>query len=82
LTKNGDFYEIVVSDTGKGIPDKEIDKIFERFYRVDKSRSRSYGGSGLGLSIAQCIVKEHRGSILVHSEVGKGTEFRIRLPIE
>ncbi|MEN6315412.1 MAG: ATP-binding protein [Clostridiaceae bacterium] len=82
LTKSGDFYEIVVSDTGEGIPEKEIDKIFERFYRVDKSRSRSYGGSGLGLSIAQCIVKEHRGSILVHSEVGKGTEFRIRLPIE
>lgn len=81
LVKYENFYEIIVSDKGDGIPKEEIDKIFERFYRVDKSRSRNYGGSGLGLSIAQCIVKEHNGSIFVNSEVRKGTEFRVRMPM-
>jgi len=73
--------EIIVSDTGEGIPKEHLGKIFERFYRVEKSRSRNQGGSGLGLSIAKCIVKEHKGSIHVASTVGKGTEFRITLPL-
>ncbi len=72
--------EIVVSDTGEGIPQGDLDRIFERFYRVDESRSRERGGTGLGLSIADCIVKEHRGNIKVSSVVGKGTVFTVTLP--
>lgn len=71
-----------IIDTGEGIAKEHICKIFDRFYRVDKSRSRNFGGSGLGLAIAKCIVNEHKGSINVVSEVSKGTEFTISLPIE
>lgn len=79
LQSDESVYALTIKDSGEGIPKEYIDKIFERFYRVDKSRSRSQGGSGLGLAIAKCIVKEHDGSIDVVSEVGKGTEFRIVL---
>ncbi len=72
--------EITVSDTGEGIPEEHLDRIFERFYRIDKSRSREYGGTGLGLSIADCIVKEHKGAIGVSSSAGKGAVFSITLP--
>jgi signal transduction histidine kinase len=74
--------QLSVRDTGEGIAKEHIGKIFDRFYRVDKSRSRINGGSGLGLAIAKCIVNEHRGTINVVSEVSKGTEFTIYLPIE
>jgi signal transduction histidine kinase len=74
--------QLSVKDTGEGIAKEHLGKIFDRFYRVDKSRSRNYGGAGLGLAIAQCIVNEHRGTINVISEVSKGTEFKISLPIE
>jgi signal transduction histidine kinase len=74
--------QLSIRDTGEGIPKEYLKKIFDRFYRVDKSRSRSQGGSGLGLAIAKCIVDEHRGTINVASEIGKGTEFKIVLPIE
>lgn len=74
--------QLSVRDTGEGIAKEHIGKIFDRFYRVDKSRSRSFGGSGLGLAIAKCIVNEHKGTINVVSEVSKGTEFTISLPIE
>lgn len=74
--------QLSVRDTGEGIAKEHIDKIFDRFYRVDKSRSRSLGGSGLGLAIAKCIVNEHKGTINVVSEVSKGTEFTISLPIK
>jgi signal transduction histidine kinase len=70
-----------VADTGIGIPPEEIDRIFDRFYRVDKARSRELGGTGLGLSIAKWIAELHRGSITVVSEPHKGSTFSVRLPI-
>jgi len=72
---------VVVRDTGVGIPAEEQSKIFERFYRVDKARSRDSGGAGLGLSIAQWIVQQHRGSIEVESALGQGSIFRVKLPL-
>lgn len=71
-----------VSDTGTGIGPEHLNKIFERFYRVDKSRSRINGGSGLGLSIAKCIVLEHKGKITVTSTLGEGSQFAMTFPVE
>lgn len=76
-----DWVRIVVSDTGIGIPKKDIPRIFERFYRVDKARSRSSGGTGLGLSIVKHLVELHHGSIRVESTVGVGTRFILELPL-
>lgn len=73
--------KITVSDQGIGIPAEDIDHIFQRFYTVDKARSRQLGGSGLGLSIVQTIIEKHFGSIKAESELGKGTTFTILLPI-
>jgi heavy metal sensor kinase len=70
-----------VGDTGVGIPKQEQEKIFQRFYRVDKSRSRETGGSGLGLSIAEWIVRAHKGKIEVVSEPDKGSTFMVHLPL-
>jgi len=72
--------EFTVADTGEGIASEDLPKVFERFYRVDKSRSRDSGSSGLGLSIAQWIVSQHRGAIKVSSQPGQGTTFRVILP--
>lgn len=69
---------LVVSDTGIGIPEGDKDRIFERFYRVDKSRSRETGGTGLGLAIVKHIVELHEGEIVLDSEIGKGTAIQIR----
>jgi heavy metal sensor kinase len=76
----GGFVVIAVIDTGPGIPPEHLPHLFERFYRVDKARSRARGGSGLGLAIAQEIVHAHGGAIQVESEVGVGTTFTVRLP--
>ena len=72
----------VVKDTGMGIPEEELPKIFDRFYRVDTARERGKGGSGLGLSIARIIVLRHGGRIKVASKPDKGTKFSIYWPID
>lgn len=75
-----DCVKILVADTGVGIAEEHLPRIFERFYRVEKSRSREGGGTGLGLSIVKHIVQAHRGDITVQSSVGKGTTFTVSLP--
>lgn len=80
LFEERDHICILVSDTGIGIPEKDLAYIFDRFYRVDEARARQTGGTGLGLSIAQQIVHAHGGVIDVVSELGKGTDVTIRLP--
>lgn len=77
---NDKIFIISVSDTGIGIPGDEIPKIFERFYTVDKARSRMHGGTGLGLSIVKHIVQLHRGEINVESKLGVGSKFTVILP--
>ena len=79
---DGDPKQVVVAvtDTGIGIPDAELPHVFERFYRVDKSRSREGGGAGLGLSIALSIVHKHGGKMSVRSQLGQGTTFEVCLP--
>ena len=79
--EKGDMVEISVTDTGEGIPAGELPNIFERFHRVDKSRSRATGGSGLGLTIAKYFVEAHSGKIEVQSEPGKGSRFAFTVPV-
>lgn len=76
------YCEISVKDNGIGIPQKDLPFIFDRFYRVDKGRSRSLGGTGLGLSICCSIIAEHKGEIKVKSVQGKGSEFIVRIPVD
>jgi len=75
-----EFIEVSVIDNGAGIPQEDINRIFERFYRVDKSRSKDTGGTGLGLSIVKHILEAHEQSISVESKIGKGSSFTFRLP--
>jgi two-component system, OmpR family, phosphate regulon sensor histidine kinase PhoR len=72
--------EIFVQDDGPGIPPESLERVFERFYRVDKARSREQGGTGLGLSIVKHIVQAHGGDVRVESELGKGATFFFALP--
>ena len=75
------YFFVTVTDSGIGIPEESIDKIFERFYRVDKSHSREIGGPGLGLDITRSAIVMHRGAIKVKSEEHKGTTFSVRIPL-
>ncbi len=81
LEKTNGTAVVRIRDTGVGIPEQEQEKIFQRFYRVDKSRSRETGGTGLGLSIAEWIAHAHNGRIEVISEPDKGSTFSVHLPI-
>jgi len=80
LARQNGSAEIVVSDTGIGIPEAAQPRVFDRFYRVDKARARAMGGAGLGLSIAQWIVEAHGGAITLASAPGQGSTFTVRLP--
>ncbi len=79
---NPDAVEVLVADTGIGIPAHEIPRLTERFYRVDKARSRELGGTGLGLAIVKHIVQAHGGTLHIESDVGKGTTVRVRFPTD
>ena len=79
--QRGSWVEVSVADTGEGIPDEDLPNIFERFYRVDKSRARATGGSGLGLTIAKRLVEAQGGKIEAQSEPGKGSRFSFTVPI-
>lgn len=78
--QNGDV-AVEVSDTGEGIPRRELPRIFERFYRVDTARARATGGTGLGLAIVKHVVERHGGSVSAESELGVGSKFVLRLPV-
>ena len=81
VTKANETAAVTVRDTGIGIPPDQQDRVFERFYRVDKSHSKASGGTGLGLSIVKHAVQYHHGTIHLQSEVGKGTEIRVTFPV-
>lgn len=83
VTLNADhkFFYVKIEDSGVGIPDEFQDKVFERFYRVDKARSRETGGTGLGLALTRNVVLLHRGSIKLYSKEKEGTTFTVRIPL-
>ncbi|WP_338748999.1 sensor histidine kinase [Bacillus sp. FJAT-52991] len=82
IRRDGKNVDILIQDTGIGIPSDQLPRIFDRFYRVDKARSRDLASNGIGLSIAKWIVESHGGMINVSSEVGKGTTFHLQIPIK
>ncbi|HMC04778.1 MAG TPA: ATP-binding protein, partial [Actinomycetota bacterium] len=75
------YARVEVADTGPGIPSKDLSRIFERFYRVDRARSRETGGTGLGLSIVRHVVEQHNGWVQVESELGRGSRFVLTMPV-
>lgn len=77
---NGPWVDLIVSDQGVGIPARDLDRIFERFYRVDQARSRTTGGTGLGLAIVRHVATNHGGDVLVRSKEGEGSVFTLRVP--
>jgi two-component system sensor histidine kinase SenX3 len=77
----GTMAELMVADNGIGIPASDHDRIFERFYRVDRARSRDTGGTGLGLSIVRHVATNHGGDVLVSSQEGEGSTFVLRIPM-
>ena len=78
---DGNAIEVMVADQGVGIPSRDLDRVFERFYRVDKARSREKDGNGLGLSIVRHVATNHGGEVLVSSQEGEGSTFVLKLPI-
>jgi signal transduction histidine kinase len=80
LANTGKEFELLVTDTGAGIPTSDLERVFERFYRVDKARSRDTGGTGLGLAIVRHVVESHGGVVEVSSELGSGSTFTVRFP--
>ncbi len=80
LGRSEDILRLIVADDGRGISASDIPRIFERFYRADRSRSRRTGGAGLGLAIVKCVVEFHGGRVTVESELGKGSSFVVELP--
>jgi heavy metal sensor kinase len=81
LSQSENHAEITVRDTGAGIPQAELNNIFDRFYRVDRARSRNTGGAGLGLAIARWIAEMHGGTIAAESTLGAGSAFRVQIPV-
>lgn len=81
LNADHKYFYVKVADSGIGIPEDVQDLIFERFYRVDKARSRETGGTGLGLAITKSVVQMHRGAIKIYSQEGEGTTFNVRIPL-
>jgi two-component system sensor histidine kinase SenX3 len=82
VARDDDTATVSVTDTGEGIPTRDIDRVFERFYRVDSARSRATGGTGLGLSIVRHVAESHGGSVAVESELGVGSTFTMRVPVD
>ena len=82
LDADHEYFYVKVADSGIGIPEDAIEHIFDRFYRVDKARSRDTGGTGLGLSITKSVVLLHYGIIRVESLPGEGTTFTVRIPLK
>ncbi len=82
LDADHQYFTVQVEDSGVGIPEEELEHIFERFYRVDKSRSREVGGTGLGLAITKSAIRMHRGTIKVSSLEGEGTDFTVKIPLK
>jgi two-component system, OmpR family, phosphate regulon sensor histidine kinase PhoR len=75
-----EMWEVAVADDGPGVPPEALNRIFERFYRVDRGRSREQGGTGLGLAIVKHIVQSHGGEVRAESRPGEGATFRFTLP--
>ena len=82
LNADHKYFYVKVADSGVGIPEDCQDQVFDRFYRVDKARSRDTGGTGLGLAITKSVVSLHNGEIKLYSKVGEGTTFTLRIPLK
>lgn len=80
LKRRGNVVEMTVRDTGTGIPENELPRVFERFHRIENVRARTYEGTGIGLALVQALVKLHGGSVTVESAVGKGSAFHVKIP--